>query len=84
MNTGTPDPENLIPMSRVAKVMGWTQDGARRWVRKNNCGVKIGSRLFLTKEKLLANFPGLVDSSEDLEDYTTCRPVPSGGGRNDT
>ena len=62
-------------MTEVSQVLGISVQGARKWCKKNNCAVKIGGRYFLTKQKLLANFPELTDKSEDLEDYTTYAQV---------
>ncbi len=59
-----------IPVSRVKVVLAMTDQGALRWMRRNNCAVKIGGRYFLTREKLLANFPHLSQGQADAEDYT--------------
>ncbi len=59
-----------VPIKTVALVFNGNYRRALRWVRKNNCAVKIGGRYFLTKEKLLACFPGLGLGHGDPEDYT--------------
>jgi hypothetical protein len=69
-------PGNL-PMSLVSSIIGKTPRSSRRWVKRNNCGVKVGRFWYLSTEKLLANFIHLTESIEDAQEYTTYSPTPS-------
>ena len=60
-----------VPITLIAETLGWSYRKALRWVRKNSCGVRIGGRWFVTKDKLFDNFQHLRMGDHDQEDYTT-------------
>jgi hypothetical protein len=76
MSVSIPVGQRIVPITLAAEIMGKSIQGARRWVKKNNCGEKQGRFWFLDTEKFLANFGHLLHDIEDSEDYTTSPPVP--------
>lgn len=65
--------EERISIKRAAVIIGKTEKETLRWVKKNNCGEKIGRRWFLLMSKLLYSFPHLREAMADAEDYTDSR-----------
>ena len=47
----------LLSCADVAKLLGWTVKRARRWVLREELGVRIGHRWYTTPTKIREAFP---------------------------
>jgi len=49
--------KRLLSSADVAKLLGWRTKRVRKWLQREQIGVKIGSRWFTTPTKLREAFP---------------------------
>lgn len=72
--------KRLLSSVDVAGLLGWKTKRARRWLQRQEIGIKIGSRWFTTPTKLREAFPEVY--AEIIPDLTgdddECPPSPAG------
>lgn len=51
------DDKVYIPVAKIAKVLGWRTQRAKRWLIREGAGVKIGGLWYTTRDRLRASFP---------------------------
>ncbi len=53
--------KGYIEVSRIAEKLGWPTHRARRWLKRQDAVVKVGSRYYTTRGKLRAVFPDVFE-----------------------